>query len=138
MNLTDARKAKIPRKKKFPVGRGHSSGLGKQCGRGRLPVIDPARPLASILAEPPDAAVLRLCFWEEERTPLAEVVASLPAPPAGAMVIVGPEGGLTREEVGAARRAGWEVAGFGPRLLRTETAGPAIVAALQFEFGDLG
>ncbi len=35
MNLTDARKAKIPRKKKFPVGRGHSSGLGKQCGRGK-------------------------------------------------------------------------------------------------------
>jgi len=35
MNLTDARKAKIPRKKKFPVGRGHSSGVGKQCGRGK-------------------------------------------------------------------------------------------------------
>ncbi len=35
MNLTDARKAKIPRKKKFPVGRGHSSGLGKQCGKGK-------------------------------------------------------------------------------------------------------
>lgn len=34
MNLTDARKAKIPRKKKFPVGHGHSSGLGKYCGRG--------------------------------------------------------------------------------------------------------
>ncbi len=35
MNLTDARKAKIPRKKKFPVGRGHASGIGKQCGRGK-------------------------------------------------------------------------------------------------------
>jgi large subunit ribosomal protein L15 len=35
MNLTDVRKAKIPRKKKFPVGRGHSSGIGKTCGRGR-------------------------------------------------------------------------------------------------------
>lgn len=35
MNLTDARKARIPRKKKFPAGRGHSSGLGKQCGKGR-------------------------------------------------------------------------------------------------------
>ena len=34
MNLTDARKAKIPRKKKFPVGRGHSSGIGEWCGRG--------------------------------------------------------------------------------------------------------
>ncbi|HTF56465.1 MAG TPA: 50S ribosomal protein L15 [Planctomycetota bacterium] len=35
MNLTDARKAKIPRKKKFPKGRGESSGVGKTAGRGR-------------------------------------------------------------------------------------------------------
>lgn len=35
MNLSDVRKSRIPRKKKFPVGRGHSSGLGKTCGRGR-------------------------------------------------------------------------------------------------------
>ena len=35
MNLTDARKAKIPRKYKFPVGKGQRSGAGKQCGRGR-------------------------------------------------------------------------------------------------------
>ena len=35
MNLTDVHKAKVPRKKKFPVGRGHSSGVGKTCGRGR-------------------------------------------------------------------------------------------------------
>ena len=34
MNLTDVRKAKIPRKKKFLVGRGESSGLGKTSGRG--------------------------------------------------------------------------------------------------------
>jgi len=39
--------------------------------------------------------------------------------------------------VDAARTAGWRVAGFGPRVLRTETAGPAIVTALQFHFGDL-
>ena len=37
-----------------------------------------------------------------------------------------------------ARRAGWHIAGFGPRLLRTETAGLAVVAALQFHYGDLG
>jgi 16S rRNA (uracil1498-N3)-methyltransferase len=101
-------------------------------------VIEPARPLADWIASPADAAVLRVCLWEEERAPLAEIVSTISAPPSGAMVIVGPEGGLTRDEVDAARRAGWRIAGFGPRLLRTETAGPAIVTALQFEFGDLG
>ena len=35
MNLSDICKVKIPRKYKFPRGRGHSSGLGKQCGRGK-------------------------------------------------------------------------------------------------------
>jgi large subunit ribosomal protein L15 len=35
VNLSDIRKSKIPRKYKFPVGRGHSSGKGKQCGRGK-------------------------------------------------------------------------------------------------------
>ncbi len=35
MNLTDAKKAKAPRKYKFIRGRGHSSGVGKTCGRGR-------------------------------------------------------------------------------------------------------
>ena len=35
MNLTSAKKSGLPRKKKFPKGRGHSSGIGKTCGRGR-------------------------------------------------------------------------------------------------------
>lgn len=35
MNLTTARKSGLPRKYKFPKGRGHSSGIGKTCGRGR-------------------------------------------------------------------------------------------------------
>jgi 16S rRNA (uracil1498-N3)-methyltransferase len=109
----------------------------KQCGRARLPVIDPVRPLDEWIAEPVAPSVLRVCLWEEDETPLAGCLAGVTSP-TGAVVIVGPEGGLTRDEVEAARRAGWRVAGFGPRLLRTETAGPAIVAALQFHFGDLG
>jgi large subunit ribosomal protein L15 len=35
MNLGDAKKSGLPRKYKFPKGRGHSSGIGKTCGRGR-------------------------------------------------------------------------------------------------------
>jgi 16S rRNA (uracil1498-N3)-methyltransferase len=110
----------------------------KQCGRTRLPEIEAARPLSAVIEAPADAACLRLCFWEEAPTPLTEVITSLASPPAAAIVIVGPEGGLTADEAGAARAAGWRVVGFGPRVLRTETAGPAIVAALQFELGDLG
>jgi len=35
MNLGDVKKSGLPRKYKFPKGRGHSSGIGKTCGRGR-------------------------------------------------------------------------------------------------------
>ena len=110
----------------------------KQCGRSRLPVIEAPRPLADWLGEPAAADTLRVCLWEDERAPLAGVLTALTTTPARAIAAVGPEGGLTREEAELARRAGWHVVGFGPRLLRTETAGPAIVAALQFRFGDLG
>lgn len=110
----------------------------KQCGRSRLPTIDAPRPLADCLADPAAPDTLRLCFWEEEAAPLAEVLEALAAPPAAAVAVVGPEGGLTAGEVELARREGWRVVGFGPRLLRTETAGPAVIAALQFHFGDLG
>jgi 16S rRNA (uracil1498-N3)-methyltransferase len=109
----------------------------KQCGRSRLPVVEATQPLAAWLAEPAEPTTLRLCLWEEEHASLTDVLATRTARRTSAVVIVGPEGGLTREEVDAARAAGWHVAGFGPRLLRTETAGPAIVAALQFHFGDL-
>ena len=61
-----------------------------------------------------------------------------PPEPGSAVVLIGPEGGLSREEVSAAAGAGWRVARMGPRILRTETAGPAVLAVLQFHFGDLG
>ena len=109
----------------------------KQCGRARVPAVDPPRALASIVDEPVESGTLQLCLWEEARTPLGTVLDALAMPPIRAIVIVGPEGGLTSGEAERAERAGWHVVVFGPRLLRTETAGPAIVSALQSRFGDL-
>jgi 16S rRNA (uracil1498-N3)-methyltransferase len=124
----------------------------KQCGRAVVPVIDVPRALAQALAltEPAD---LRLCLWEravvaaggksggQARLLGTTLSANLPpALPAGSHIglLIGPEGGLTSEEVEGARAVGWTVVGAGPRILRTETAGPAIIAVLQARFGDLG
>lgn len=52
-------------------------------------------------------------------------------------VLVGPEGGFTEEEVNAAREKGLLAVTLGPRVLRTETAGPAAIAVLQARSGDL-
>jgi len=81
---------------------------------------------------------LKLLLWEEENTNrLKSVLGSLPHPETVA-VMVGPEGGLTKEEVEAATRAGFIPVTIGSRILRTETAGMAMLAILQFFWGDMG
>ena len=50
-------------------------------------------------------------------------------------VLVGPEGGLSREEAEEAMAAGFVPVTLGPRILRTETAGPAVLAILQYVWG---
>jgi 16S rRNA (uracil1498-N3)-methyltransferase len=53
-------------------------------------------------------------------------------------LLIGPEGGFDAEEVTLARMHGFNSCRLGPRVLRTETAAPAALAALQFARGDLG
>jgi 16S rRNA (uracil1498-N3)-methyltransferase len=108
----------------------------KQSGRAVVPEVETPRPLADWLdaAEPADLA---LCPWEGGGEPLGEALAAAGAPRT-ALVVVGPEGGLARAEVDALRARGLRVVTLGPRILRTETAGPALLALLQARFGDLG
>jgi 16S rRNA (uracil1498-N3)-methyltransferase len=51
-------------------------------------------------------------------------------------ILVGPEGGFTEEEIMALRAKGFVSVSLGPRVLRTETAGPAAIAVLQAKLGD--
>ncbi|HXH03820.1 MAG TPA: 16S rRNA (uracil(1498)-N(3))-methyltransferase [Candidatus Competibacteraceae bacterium] len=108
-------------------------GACEQCGRNRLPALYPLRSLGEWLATPPPGLGLML-------DPLAEHgLRDLP-PPAGRMImlLVGPEGGLSETEIAAARIAGFRGLRLGPRVMRTETAGVAALAALQALWGDLG
>ncbi len=52
-------------------------------------------------------------------------------------IMVGPEGGFDEEELALAKAAGYCSYQLGPRILRTETAGLAALAALQSVAGDL-
>lgn len=53
-------------------------------------------------------------------------------------ILVGPEGGLTKNEIKQAYHMNFKGIQLGPRILRTETAGPACIAAIQTLWGDLG
>jgi 16S rRNA (uracil1498-N3)-methyltransferase len=108
----------------------------KQSGRAVIPEIEPPRALAQWL-EAGNAADLALCAWEAGGLPLGSVLGTT-ASPRTALVVVGPEGGLAGDEIEAARARGLTVVSLGPRILRTETAGPALLAILQSRFGDLG
>lgn len=106
----------------------------RQCGRAEVPAVDEPMPLAAALALGPPG-LRRLLFYEGGGEPLASLLD--PAAP-GHVALVGPEGGFTSEEVGAAAAAGARVGSLGPRILRAETAGIAAVALLQHRLGDLG
>lgn len=56
--------------------------------------------------------------------------------PADLVVVIGPEGGLSAAETRQLRQAGYRGLRLGPRILRTETAGPAALVVLQTVFGD--
>jgi 16S rRNA (uracil1498-N3)-methyltransferase len=108
----------------------------KQCGRSVIPVVEPVRTLEELVAQGV-AAELAICLWEGECQGLRGILDSVSGAPASALLVVGPEGGLAIEEVDRLRAHGLRTAGLGPRILRTETAGPVGVALLQARFGDL-
>jgi 16S rRNA (uracil1498-N3)-methyltransferase len=109
----------------------------KQSGRAAVPRLWPPTPLETFLASCQSAA-LKLVLWEGERTRPLRAVLAASEPVASAAVVVGPEGGLTPEEVARGAAYGFLPVGLGKRILRTETAGLLVVALLQYRFGDLG
>src|SRR5262249_56042737 len=106
----------------------------KQSGRSVVPVVEIPRPLVDSLDA--EGADLALCMWEGHAPPLAEVLARVRSPRA-VRVLIGPEGGLARGEVEAARARGWSTASDGPRVLRTATARQADDALLLRVFSPL-
>lgn len=105
----------------------------EQSWRARVPDVAPPRPLAGALqALPGDSLRLSL----DPGAGMA--VASLPAPGDRTVVVaIGPEGGWSPRDRATLAGAGFAGLRLGPRILRTETAGMAAIAALQSRFGDL-
>jgi 16S rRNA (uracil1498-N3)-methyltransferase len=102
----------------------------EQCGRNQLPRLHPLMDFDAWLGA--SSSSLRLLLAPDGDLTLAAL-----APPSGPIdVLVGPEGGLTPDESGAARRRGFRALRLGPRILRTDTAGPALLAAMNAQWGD--
>lgn len=105
----------------------------EQCGRNRVPPVAPVAALEAWLAQrgARDAA-LRVLLSPRAETRLRD----LPRPDGAVVLLAGPEGGFTREEETLARAGGFTPVRLGPRVLRTETAAVAALAAMQALWGD--
>ena len=98
----------------------------KQCGRDTLMEIGAATSMADLLATAPEGT--RTLLADPHGRPPEAVLAA--GPTAAILVLVGPEGGFTAEEVSAAEAAGCERVTFGRHILRIETAAIAAAARL--------
>lgn len=102
----------------------------EQCGRNRVPRVAAPLTLAAWLGQPRTGRLLFL-------SPLAEArLADLPPPAGTDCLVAGPEGGFEADEIAALNAAGATPVRLGPRVLRTETAAVAALAALQTLWGD--
>jgi 16S rRNA (uracil1498-N3)-methyltransferase len=103
----------------------------EQCGRNRVPPVREVVALAQWLAARPSGR-RGLMLAPEASVALA----AWPVPTGPFDLLVGPEGGVTDAEIAGAVRAGLTPVRLGPRVLRTETACTASLAAIHALWGD--
>jgi 16S rRNA (uracil1498-N3)-methyltransferase len=108
----------------------------KQCGRTRMPEVSPLREYQKLVNEAwPET--LKLIFWEKELHQSLYQVHEMHGDVRAVLLVIGPEGGFTAEEVQLAKRHGFETVEIGRRILRADTAAVAAITLVQFLWGDL-
>ncbi len=106
----------------------------EQSGRNKPPKLAPCATLAEWFATMTSGQdECRLILNPETGIRLKDLT-----PGQGAVIrlLIGPEGGLSREEIQSAEQYGFIPVRLGPRILRTETAGLAVISSLQALWGD--
>ncbi|TRZ70406.1 MAG: 16S rRNA (uracil(1498)-N(3))-methyltransferase [Rhodocyclaceae bacterium] len=105
----------------------------EQSGRNRLPEIGAIVDLPHYLAmsRGENESLVLLSAQQGMR------LSALPKPPAGVTLLIGPEGGFDEGEESAAHSVGFQPVSLGPRVLRSETAGLAAMAAILALWGDV-
>lgn len=106
----------------------------EQSWRARVPEIAAPQSLAAALDTLPSAGT-RWLLDPDATAGIATLAADSAAD--GFVLAIGPEGGWSSKDRAALVAAGFDGLRLGPRILRTETAGMAAIAALQARFGDL-
>jgi 16S rRNA (uracil1498-N3)-methyltransferase len=132
--LTDRTEVKLDHErsdKKLAHWRGVCAAACEQSGRARLPQLLEPQSLAAFAAA--DRNPRRYALDPEAGATLPQL--AFPAD-AQLTIAIGPEGGFSERDLALLKAAGYEGLRLGPRILRTETAGPAAIAAINALYGD--
>jgi 16S rRNA (uracil1498-N3)-methyltransferase len=125
------------REKKAARWRRIALSAAKQSGRTKIPQIFDIMDFFDLVLRPWPAD-LKIIFWENETSRGLARLGEEKSVVASLLLVVGPEGGFTPEEVREATAAGFHSASLGKRILRTETAAVTALSLAQFIWGDLG
>ena len=106
----------------------------RQSGRGIIPEVASPKSYKDALKDATDSDLM-LFPWEEEKGQTLKQALEKEEPQTIA-VFIGPEGGFSEEEAHRAKDTGCRLVTLGKRILRTETAGPAVLAMLLYQ-GEL-
>jgi len=109
----------------------------KQSDRAVPARIESLFPLNELVAKWKEEDALKVVLWEEEGSQDLKGLLRETSIQKKFIGMVGPEGGFSRQEIEAAKDADFVSASLGHRILRSETAAITVVAAVQYEWGDL-
>ena len=104
----------------------------EQSGRTEVPLVADLLDLPQYLGRPGTENERRLILAPGATIRLRD----MPPPEGPVTVLIGPEGGFEETEVQMAQSVGFQPVSLGPRILRTETAGPAVLSAMMALWGD--
>jgi 16S rRNA (uracil1498-N3)-methyltransferase len=116
----------------------------KQCGRSYVPKVFLPQSLSDLLkliVSKNDTDTALIMLWEGEKARGLKKVLSqweTQRDKPELFLLIGPEGGFTKEEVNKVQACGGQMVTLGPRILRTETAGMVALGAILYHLGDLG
>lgn len=122
--------------KKVERWRKISEEAAKQSGRGVIPEVCMPQNLDGAIEALKDFDIVFVPYECEEQNSIKSVLTSCKAPKKAGFII-GPEGGFDISEIEKIRNAGIKTVTLGKRILRTETAGEAVLAMIMYEIGDI-
>lgn len=108
----------------------------KQCNRAVIPTVAPVMDLEEALSRMQQLELKLIPYEAEEKTGLRDVLEQH-AHAASVGILIGPEGGFDQQEVELARKGALLPVRLGKRILRTETAPLAVIAALMYAYGEI-